>query len=847
MVGRQGFLRPSRLCGASLLAIVAALPVCAQTAQGPATTTAPRPQDQTVVGEILVTARQRQETLRNVPAAVSVLTASTIAAAGVSRAENIVALTPGVSIVNGAAEQGDTQVNIRGLNSARDADPSFALVIDGIQIADPSSFNREYIDLKQIEVVKGPQGAVYGRNATAGAIIVTTQLPTDHLTGSFSVSAGNVGSYTAKGLISGPITDRVNASLSVDYRRTDGQYKNTLFTDQHALDYYQGGDINARIYARLDDRTNLDVKARYGQLDAGSIDFNAVFALPALASVTGESAFYENVNTHPFTFQNNVPNDNRQNGGEVSAKIDHDFGWAELTAWGLFSEIHNDLIADGTSASFGFFNTEPHCIASTAALYAQGVTLPAPQALGPTPAASFFGPYSPTTCDGYQYQRRYQTDESFEIRLSSPSGGRLRWMAGGYYLHIDRNVGVATGIDAGGAPPKQLYVPSSSPYSTEQLLWDEFKSDVGAVFGQIQYDFLSNVEGSGALRYDVEDRHDHSLVPTDALTKYIDYNGPPYTGGAPLNPGLDPTLNPAGIHDQSKTFSQLQPKFSLRWSISPDVSVYGDWGIGFKSGGFNNAGSEATINTFINPIRVADGFAPVTITDVYKKEVSSEFEGGAKARLFDGRLTLDAAAYTNSVDNMQFFEFFVGPFGLLRVVSNIDNVRLYGGELGASFKVSRDFTLDASGAYTHSRINQNSVRPETVGNQSPYTPEYTWNLAAQYDPSITNDLKLHARLDVRGVGPTWFSDVQAQSNPTVFEAAFGPLGRANYSLTRRSAYETVDLRLGLEYRRLTVTAFGENILDNHYLNEVIPAAEFGGSFISPAPGPRYGVEIGYVF
>ena len=823
--------RSAAICGVSLAALLAG-----------SASAADSPSD-----EVVVTARQRQENLKDVPAAVSVLTGETLRAAGVQRAEDIIALTPGVSMVNGSAEQGDTQVNIRGINSARDADPSYALVVDGIQLANPASFNREYLDLQQIEVVKGPQGAVYGRNASAGAIIVTTVKPSDTPSLFIQGSAGNVGSYTAKVLVSGPITDKISGSLSGDFRHTDGQYEDTFEPQQHNLDYYQGGDVAGRLYFRFDNSTNLDVKARYGQLDAGAINFNAVFALPALASYTGDPAFYENVNNHNFTYQNDVPQDNRQKSGELSAKFDHDFGWGTLTAWGLYSDIHDNLIADGTSASFGFFNTEPHCIASTAALSAAGVTLPAPQYLGSTPAGSFFGPYTPTTCDGYQYQQHNQSDESFEIRLTSKSNQPLRWMGGVYYLHSDRNVGVATGIDAGGNPPRQLYIPSSSPYSTDQLLWDDFRSNVGAVFGNLSYDFLSNLEGTAGLRFDTEKHSDHNLVPTGALTKYIDYDGPPYTGGAPLNPGLDPTLNPGGIHDQSKTYSQLQPKVSLRWTASEALTLYGDWGIGFKSGGFNNAGSAATITAFINPIVVADGFAPVTIQDTYKKEVSSEFEAGAKSRLFNGRVTLDGAVYEDTVDNMQFFEFFVGPFGLLRVVSNIDQVRLYGGELGGSWRVTDDFTLGATGSYTHSRINQNSARPDTVGNKSPYTPDYTWNISAQYDHALTDALKFHARLDVRGTGPTWFSDVQAQSNPTVFEASFGALGRANYSQTERNAYETVDLRLGLERHGLTVTAFGQNILNEKYLSEVIPAAEFGGSFASPGIGPRYGVELGYKF
>lgn len=833
-------IRAAMLGGASILALTGTS-AAAQTASA----------EPSEVQEVVVTARQRSESLQNVPASVSVLTASQIAAAGVTRADSIVALTPGVSMVNATAEQGDTQVNIRGINSARDAQASFAFVLDGIQVANPASFNREYTDLQQIEVVKGPQGAVYGRNAAAGAIIVTTQSPTEDPSGSMTASAGNYSTYTLKGRISGPLAPGLTASLSGDYRRSGGEFENTL-NDTRNLDFYRGGNINGRVVWNIDEATTVDVKGRWGKLKAGSINFNPVFALPALAGAIATPAFGEDVNEHPFVFQNNVAHDNKQESVELSAKVDHDFGFAKLTAWGLYSDIQNDLVADGTSGSFGFFNTSPACVASTAAQFAAGVTFPSPQGLGPTPGQSLYGAYTSTTCDGYQYQKRDQKDVSFEARLTSPSDQALRWLGGVYYLHISREVGVSTGIDSGPAtgvstPPRSLYVPAGQPYATEQLLWDDFKSDIYGVFGQAQYDVTPDLEASVALRYDAEDRKVHNLVPAGARTTFIDYNGAPYTGGAPLNPALDPALNPGGLADRSKTYSELQPKVSLRWKPTPEWSVYGGWGVGFKSGGFNNLGSNTTINAFINPVRTLAGFNPVSIQDDYKKEVSRQWEVGAKGRLLDGKLYVDVAAYDNSVRDMQFFEFFVGPFGLLRVVSNIDRVKLQGVEFGAQYRVMPDLRLEGSYAYNHSDIKRNSTRPETVGNKSPYTPKYTWNLALQYDPEIMTDYRLHARVDVRGVGPTWFHVVQAQTNPTVFEFSFGALGRANFTSSRRDSYTTADIRVGLEHKNWTVTAFGQNLFDKQYLAEVIPAPEFGGIFISPASSRRYGVEFGYRF
>ncbi|MEE4216268.1 MAG: Plug domain-containing protein, partial [Xanthomonadales bacterium] len=171
---------------------------------GPAHAQSEDEESSSFVEEIVVTARRREESLQDVPGTVTALSQQTLESAGVERAEDFLRLTPGVSLVD-AAEVGDTQVNIRGINGARDAENSFAFILDGVLYTNPAAFNREYTDLQQIEVFKGPQGAIYGRNAAAGAIIVTTEKPTNETSANALISLAQDDTYLFKGGIGGAL------------------------------------------------------------------------------------------------------------------------------------------------------------------------------------------------------------------------------------------------------------------------------------------------------------------------------------------------------------------------------------------------------------------------------------------------------------------------------------------------------------------------------------------------------------------------------------------------------------------------------------------------------------------
>jgi len=830
------------------------------------------------VEEIVVVSRRRAESLQDVPATVSVLTESTLQAAGVQRAEDFLRMTPGVSIVD-AAEVGDTQVNIRGINGARDAENSFAFIVDGILMTNPAAFNREFADLRQIEILKGPQGALYGRNAAAGAIIVTTRAPDNEFRASGTVSYANHDSFFGSASLSGPITEnKLYFQTHFDYRKTDGFYRNSFRTGE-SVDRFENFNISGRLLWEASPDTTVDFKVRYGEVDASAITFNTSFALENFANALGNPPAFENVNMHPFIFQNNIESDNNQTAFEISGKLEHNMDWGTLTAWLLFSDIQNDFIADGTSGAFGFFAGDPVCQASAATL--AGYPVPAPTFISGNPvpvlvdiSGSFLGAYTPTTCDGIQEQLRDQKDISFEVRLASPSDQRLRWEIGTYFLDIDRQVGVSLNRDDGMTPTRGLLQLAGSDTSvgnfTEALLWDDFDSSVFAVFGNINYDVSDDVELSLALRYDREKRKVTNLVPANITTVFLAYDGSG-TGGAPLNPAL--LFNPTGVPPQQRTFDQIQPKVSVSWDASSAVTFFANWGMGFKSGGFNNVGSAATINIFINGLNaLADPggvFAPVLISDVFQKETSSAFEVGFKGQTRDGRLTFEGAFYHVSVDDMQSFEFFVGPFGLLRVVNNIDNVKIKGFEFAANAQLHEYFTVSAGFNVTDSKIKKFTSRPDTVGNKSPYTPDYTINASAEFNYPIHGEMSFFARADARWTGDTWFHAVQDQERMTIngfFISGAGffcdqltgigfqppacdaadngaSLGIGNYALTKRDAYVTLDLRFGLVTDTWSLIGFIKNATNKNYLEEVIPAPEFGGSFIHPGSLRTFGVEL----
>ena len=816
------------------------------------------------IEEIVVSARKRAENLQEVPIAVTAFTEAQIESAGIQRPADFISLMPNVTMVD-SANVGDTQVSIRGIVSTRDAESTFAYVVDGVLVTNPNGFNEELMDVSQIEVLKGPQGALYGRNAVAGAIIVTTNRPDEEFEGKVKVGAGNNGSKNASLTLSGGFSEGVLGRVSVSQRETDGHYSNAL-TGASSVDFLEDTTVRGRVIWDVNEELSLDFRGGMSEVSGGAINFNAVFAIPAFAAGFGPT-FFKDVNEHEFIFSNNVPGENEQETTEFSIKADWDRDGVDVTAILSYSDLEEYLLSDGTSATFYGYELTDACQADRATLNN------APTAFGGADRSDLFGdffgpfgvfpgnggadpdftgiygPYTPTACDGYQYQERNQSDTSLEIRLTSNDDADISWIAGVYAAEIEREVVVAYGADTGNGFLRQGYVGPTGPNPTDLMFSDQFDTSVMAIFGQLEFDISDDMEIAVAGRFDREERDVRNQVPNEAGS------GLNINSSGSINPAF--ASNPNGIPKRSATFSQFQPKVTWSWNAAEDLNLYASWGVGFRSGGFNSIGSEALLDLWYGD--TCPSFVPscgdpgvavdanLSVQDEYKKEVSTSFEFGSKMEFFDNRLRVNAAVFQTEVEDNQFFEFFAGPFGLMRVVTTIDELEIQGFEMDFNAVVTENLSVFGGAGFLDSEIIQNDHRPLSEGNEAPQSPDRTYNLGAQFEMAVSSGVEMTARLDWQYVGEMAFHTLQGEATPTIWQVFNGPGLTQDMSKAKRDAYDTLNARISFDAENWGVTIWGRNVTDEKYLEEIIPAPEFGGSFIHPGAKDSYGIDFNYRF
>jgi len=663
-----------------------------------------------VLEEVLVLSRRREEALINVPVSVTVFTAADIDSAGIETPADFIALTPNVTMYT-VQNVGNSFVTIRGISANRNSGPSVATVIDGVLQSNAGQFNQEIFDIQQIEVLRGPHGALYGRNAIGGAIIITTKSPGDEQEGRLILGADSGPGYKVQGAVSGPLGNstawKYRAAFS--FKDTDG-YINNPFLDEES-DPYKDVSGRLKLLYQPSDNFSADFRASFSNLDSQGFNYQIRSPLPepfpgapiSLGHGTGDP---HSVNDTSLSVRVNNPGVNERDLVNLALKLDYETNLGTLTSITSFDTLEELNTGD----AFDF--------------------VPIPESIG----VAFGFP------DQNQSQYLDLETISQEIRFTSSADNRLRWIAGGYLIATDRFISTGNMVDTGGGVfpvfreprgnfPFDFATDSVNPSAT--YLADSQDNFAWALFGELAYDISDDLEAAVSLRYDHDKRENTTETPTAFII--------PVAGV--------PTGAPGDV--RKETWDDLQPKVSLRYKASDRTTFYGSFSSGFRSGGFNQTGvGGAAANAGIPGVG-----------DIFDQETTDTFEVGFKGQYLNGRVSTSLSVYHTEAKGTYFFIFIAE--NSTQNLGNLDKVDYTGLEFELAANLADGFDVFLGLGLTDSEIKE-SGNASDIGDKAPNVSEYTLNLSAQYSHplNVSNGMNFFARADFQVIGKTSFFDFQ---------------------------------------------------------------------------------------
>lgn len=418
--------------------------------------------------EIVVTAQRRSESLQSVPIQVAAFSAAKIEDAGIKNTRDFVALIPNVTLDESLTYL-NSYITVRGVSEIDNADSPVAVVVDGVPQSNQKQLQMNLFDVERIEVLKGPQGGLYGRNAIGGAINIITKAPSDHLEGFVRSTYGRGDAIDVVSGVSAPLAQGVGLRVAGSYKTDDGRIRNVYRGDN--VDFIDHDwELRARLNADLSDAVKADLRVSHR-------DFDAYGTAPSsIPSNRSDDYQPPRINLEGITF------------GFVSdatAKIDVDLGGVTLTSITGYTDLEENVRGDSDFSN----------------------PLDKP--------GGFFG----FGFQGGQGQDLQVELASQEIRLMSDSDQPLRWILGAYYLHTKRSLTTAVFIDTDGTFAN-LNNPAAQIFRGEE----SNKNQAYAGYANVDYDIGDHLTLSGAFRYDHDKRRQTNLVT--GLVRTTDFSSP---------------------------------------------------------------------------------------------------------------------------------------------------------------------------------------------------------------------------------------------------------------------------------------------------------------------------------
>jgi len=792
-------------------------------------------------GGIIVTARRRAESVQDVPVAIEVLSSDQIEARGIADVGDIAKYTPGLVFDQGISLQ-DTRPVIRGLPATRGR-PPVGILLDGIDISTESLgnagggslLNSRLLDLERIEVVKGPQSALYGRAAFAGAINYVTKRPTSDFEGEVRGSYASFDTYDLGASLSGPIGDVLGFRANAVHASSDGDYDNPVSGQNLnafettggslGLEVDTGPEFNAYLrlsYSEFENSQaaiqNLSgfVPGNVSRPDATTPEGQAVAAGVAGGALTSPFGPVLPSNVPPrgtlaFTGVTGLSVDPRTGedfpGSEgdtftATLNVTADLGPFEFVYNGGYIKQNDRLIYDGD-----FFGL---------------------------PDADFFdGTAEPLNIfDAVDFDASTEIISN-EMRFQDLSSGPFRWAIGGLYWYSDnqmasRSVRAISGFPLSGSPPIAGFSGNSIfTASVDNVPASPFARTIDSfsVYGLIEYDLTDALTVSAEARYIDEST---KVTRSDFVQAAF----------APIAPGF---VNP--VQRDQISDDDIVPRFAINWTPSSDLLVYASVAKGFKPAGISEL-----------------DFASELSDSRFLAETVWNYEIGAKSTLADGQITLNGALfYMDWTDRQvtQLLEDPAAPQGFRASVQNASAAEVYGVDLsfvlrpdfapGLTFDFGytyldtefSDFTILSTSAFTvteaaNCTIVQLAGSPVCSvtydGNRLERAPKHQFNANFDYRTNITDSAELIVGLSAQYQGSRFLTQANRLELPSFFN---------------------VDAQIGVQFDSLLVQGFVTNLTKEDAIRSAqnnFDLSTFGRSVNLYAPPRRaFGVRTRFTF
>lgn len=715
------------------------------------------------LGDIVVTARKREESVQSTPISISAFNAQALQDRNVQSSADIGNFVPNVQFDSTASESGggaSSQISIRGIGQTDyviTIEPAVGLYLDGVYVGKSVGSLLDTVDIERIEVLRGPQGTLFGKNTIGGAIQLVSKRPSKNFEAELEGTFGRFDRTDFKGVISGPLTDAVRVRLSGNYQHRDG-FVSRVTPDGIPTGEHQGNinrlsgrlvveaDLSDNLLAtlsldgtRIREQSPAQILLKVVETDGFAGIYNDSVPGGVCALAAGDSRF-----ANPFCY-------NSQYERSIKSRTTTNSG-----------SNRSDTDIKGAALNLEW---KPGDITVRSITAYRDVDVDVAQDL-------YGSPYYYGSIEQRISQKQFSQELQF---LGDLMDSRLQYVFGLFYMH-----------EAG----TQVF-----PVNLPLVHFDsggKIKNDSYAAFGQISYELTDGLSLTGGLRYTYEKKQFNPGL--QVITTYDYVATTPVPGFVnPIDGLFGPVgtpIFPAGWY--KRTSKSATPMVSLSYQFTPEVMAYTTFSQGFKAGGFTMR--------YFPPVIPAPGTDPDDIISYAGPEKATSYEIGLKTELLDRRLRLNFAGFYTDYKNIQ-VTYVVDPDGpgpigqFVPVLANAGTAHIKGFEVEASAAVTDWLRLDGSLGYIDAKYVRFSADalanfPGALSLKIPNTSKVTYNIGGVVTFLNSDAGTLFARADYSHRSGQY---KEFSNDPALYQGAYGVLAA---SLTYRTADKRWEAAIG---------------------------------------------------